>query len=94
MMAVCTDPPERSKTVVEKRNLNFPVLSDPDGDTIRAYGLLHEGAGPEGSDVAIPAHVLVGQDGKILWRRKSQRVQDRLAPEQIIESVRAAIGSS
>lgn len=94
MMAVCVDPPEKSREVVTKRKLNFPILSDADGKTLDAYGLRHVGMGPGKSDVAMPAMVLVGRDGSILWRRKSVRVQDRPAPEDILEAVRAAIEKS
>lgn len=94
LMAVCTDPPKKSMEVVRKRKLNFPVLSDPDGEVLRAYGLLHEGGGLEGSNVAIPAQILIGKSGEILWRRKSERIQDRLAPDDVIEAIRTAVGSS
>ncbi|MBE7507730.1 MAG: redoxin domain-containing protein [Planctomycetia bacterium] len=92
VLAISVDPPKDSLGVVKKAKLEFPILSDETRETLEAYGLVHAGMGPGKSDIAMPAMVLVGQDGSILWRRKSVRVQDRPAPEEVLEAVRAAVG--
>lgn len=92
VLAISVDPPKDSLGVVKKAKLEFPILSDADGKTLDDYGLRHVGMGPGKTDVAMPALVLVGQDGSILWRRKSVRVQDRPSPEEVLEAVRAAVG--
>lgn len=94
LVAICTDPPDESAKVVKKASLSFSILSDEDAKTIRAFGLLHAGAGPGHTDIAVPAQVLVGKDGTILWRRRSVRVQDRPAPQEVIDAVHAALSPS
>ena len=89
MMAVSVDTPDQSRRVVTARGLNFPILADTDRKIITQYGLVHKGGGPGGSDVAIPAHVLIDRDGTIAWRRASRRVQDRPDPETDLTAIRA-----
>lgn len=88
VLAVSVDPPSRSREVVQNRKLGFSILADESGDTLRKYGLLHEGGGPGKKDVALPAHVLVARDRQILWKRQSARVQDRPNPEDLEALVR------
>ncbi len=92
LMAVCVDAPSESRKIVKKNDLSFPILADEAREAIKAYGLVHAGEGPKGTDVAIPAHVLIGPDRKILWRHVSRRIQDRLSPKDVLENVRNAAG--
>jgi peroxiredoxin len=66
------------------------VLYDASGETIRAYGLTQERGGPQGEDIAIPAHFLVEPDGRIAYRFISTRAQDRPKVEDDIEAVKRA----
>ncbi len=92
LMAVCVDAPSQSRKISENNDLGFPILADEERSVIKDYGLVHEGEGPKGTDVAIPAHVLIGPDRKILWRHVSRRIQDRLSPKDVLENVRRAAG--
>jgi peroxiredoxin Q/BCP len=58
--------------VVEKKEADFPILSDPTKDTARAYGVLNEQNG-----MATRWTFYIGKDGKILFIDKdvSKRVQ-------------------
>ena len=40
---VSLDPPERNREFAESLGAGFPVLSDPDGEAARAYGVLAPG---------------------------------------------------
>jgi peroxiredoxin len=93
MIAVSVDPPSRSRKVIERNDLSFPILADTERKVIRAYGLLHEDGGLTG-DIAIPAHILVGRDGKVLWRFAAPRIQQRLTPNEILEAVLANVSPS
>lgn len=93
LLAISTDPPEKSREVVERRKLNFSVLSDPDAMILKAYGLAHEGGGPRGATIAMPAIVLINPQGEIVWRRKAQLIQDRPASEEVLDAV-ARFGTS
>jgi peroxiredoxin len=59
-VAISVDAPEVSRKLAGNAGYTFPILSDPQAETIRRYNLLHKGGGPEGSDIARPAEFLVG----------------------------------
>jgi len=56
---------------------------------IHAYGLVHEHGSPDSQEVAIPAHILIDRDGKILWKHISDRVPDRPDPREILSVARS-----
>jgi len=82
-MAVSVDPPSDSKRVVDKHKLNFSILADETHQVIRDYGLYHAGASHEGKDAAVPAHVLIDRTGRIAWRKRSDKIQDRPDPADV-----------
>lgn len=94
LLAVSVDPPARSRQVVERFKLPFPILSDESREVIRTYGLVHKGGGPDGSDIAVPTLMLVGADGRILWERSAPNVMDRMAPADVLAAARAALAST
>ena len=59
---VSVDDPQTNKEFAESLHVNFPVLSNPEGDIARAYGVVT----PER---AFPMRwtYIIGSDGKILW---------------------------
>jgi peroxiredoxin len=87
VLAISVDPPELSREVVENEHLPFPILSDANRGIVKAYGLLHAGAGPRGTDVAVPAQFLLDRDGRIVWRHVSALIQDRVDPEVTLAAV-------
>src|SRR6185295_595655 len=80
LYAISVDPPETSRGVVEKRQLAFSILSDPQHDVIARYGLVHKDGSPHHGDISVPAQILIGRDGRIVWQHVSRRIQDRVAP--------------
>lgn len=88
MLAVCVDPPESNAQVAFDEELRFPLLSDAGRDVVRRYGLLHEGGAPDGSDIAVPALLLLRPDGSVAWRHVARRIQDRADPAEALEAVR------
>ena len=81
------DSPEQSRDLCKKAGYTFPLLSDPNTETIRRYGILHkEGAG---HDIARPAEFLVDRTGTIRWRNLTAEIRVRARPEQMIEAARA-----
>lgn len=88
-MAIAVDPPERSRKLREALGLPFPLLCDPRHEVVERYGLLHRGAGIEAPDIAVPAHALVGRDGRILWRFVANRISDRPDPQDVQAALRA-----
>lgn len=92
LLGVSVDAQHDARRLVVRERLNFPILCDTERKVIGAYGLVHKGGGLDGSDIAIPALVLVGPDGRILYRHVSTRTQDRLDPQRLVAIVRQSIG--
>lgn len=90
LLTISVDPPELSQRVISANKLAFPILSDPRGEVVRRYGLLHSGGGPGGNDIAKPAMMLVAPDGRVLWRFQSPRVQERARVADVLEAVTRA----
>jgi peroxiredoxin len=84
LAAISVDPPDINRSHRQKLGLSFPLLSDASAETIRRYNLLHAGAGPGGSDVALPAEILVDSTGTIRWVNLTESATVRLRPEQVL----------
>jgi peroxiredoxin len=65
--------------------LGFPLLSDPDEEIIKRYGLLHE-KGHEGSDIARPAELLIDGSGVIRLAVFTDNYRVRTRPEAVLEA--------
>ena len=89
LLAISTDAPEDSRKVVKRLGLDFPILADVDRQVVKSYGLLHQGGSPDGSDMAVPAHVLIDTSGKIAWRYRAKRIQDRPDPQDVLRAIAA-----
>ena len=86
VLAISVDDIEHCKQVHDGQKLAFPVLSDADFTTVRAYGLVHAG-GYASHDIAIPAQLLVRPDGTIAWRHIATRVTDRAYPSDTLAAI-------
>ena len=84
LAAISVDSPETNRSHRQKLGLTFPLLSDANRETIRRYNLLHAGAGPGGSDVALPAEILVDSSGTIRWVNLTDSATVRLRPEEVL----------
>ena len=82
--AISVDPPEINSPHQRELGLTFPLLSDTSRDTIRRYDLLHSGGGPGGSDISIPAEILVDSTGTIRWVNLTESSTVRIRPEQVL----------
>ncbi len=85
--AVAVDPPELASKVADKIGLGFDVLCDTDRKIINAFGLVHQGGGLDGGDVAVPAHVLIDSTGRIAWRHVARKIQDRPHPATVLQAI-------
>lgn len=85
-MAISVDPPEVSREHFRKANITFPILSDPNTETIRAYDLVHKGAGEGGRDIARPAEFLIDRTGTVRWVNLTENFWVRATPEQIMQA--------
>ncbi|MBI3858472.1 MAG: redoxin domain-containing protein [Planctomycetes bacterium] len=65
-------------------DLPFPVLSDPELEATKKYGLLHE-KGLLGKDVPRPTTLFLDKDRIIRWMRAETDTRTRPDPEEIFE---------
>ena len=87
MIAISVDSVEHNREVVEKLDLDYPILSDVDRKTITAYGLVHRGASIDGSDIARPATLIVDADGRVRWRNLTENWRVRVKPDAVIDAL-------
>lgn len=87
-VAISVDKPEVSRNLANKEGYTFPILSDPQTETIRRYNLLHKGGGPEGSDIARPAEFLVDSSGTVRWTNFTEDVRIRAKADEMLAAAR------
>jgi len=68
IVAISADSGSTSRALAARLKIPFPLLSDPQLRTIRAYGV-REG----GHENAVPAVFVVRRDGKVAWRKIAAR---------------------
>jgi peroxiredoxin len=83
-VAISVDTPEVSRNLAGKAGYTFPILSDPTAETIRRYNLLHQGAGPEGTDIARPAEFLVDSSGVVRWTNFTEDIRVRARADEML----------
>jgi peroxiredoxin len=90
LYAISVDPPEVSKEFAVKlasdgkREINFPLLSDPDHRTIDAYGL-HDPAYDGGQYAGIPhaAVYVIDKNGIVKWAKVESNYRQRPSNNEI-----------
>lgn len=91
VVGITVDEPEQTKKTWEAAaNKRFRLLSDPDTEVIRRYGLLHAG-GRGGEDIAIRATILVDAERRERWRRVSETVSDIPTTDEVLRQVAEAL---
>lgn len=51
------------------------------------YGLAHPEGGLDGETIALPATLLVRQDGTVAWRHVADRITERPVPGAILAAI-------
>lgn len=86
--AISVDSPEISADMARRAGLTFPILSDPNLTAIRAYDLVHAGAGEDGRDISRPAEFLIDSSGIVRWVNLTENYWVRARADQVIEAAR------
>lgn len=86
IVGISADPPEVNRDFAPRAGYTFPLLSDPKGEAIRRYDLLHAGAGAGGADIARPAEFLLDSSGTVRWRNLTESFAVRARPEQVLKA--------
>lgn len=84
-VAISVDDPEVSRNLAQQAGYTFPILSDPNVETIRRYDLVHAGAGENGRDISRPAEFLIDSSGTVRWVNLTENYWIRATPEKILE---------
>jgi len=85
VVAISVDTPEVNRRHCQKLGFTYSFLSDPKAEATRRYGLLHQGGGPNGADIARPAEFLIDSKGTIRWVNLTGSVTVRARPEQVLK---------
>jgi peroxiredoxin len=86
LVAISTDAAEVMQQHRQKMGFTYAFLSDPKAEVIGRFGLLHQGGGPSGADIARPAEFLVDSTGTIRWVNLTGSVTVRARPEQVLKA--------
>jgi len=86
VVAISVDSPEINRRQRQKLGYTYTFLSDPKGEVIQRYDLLHRGAGPKGTDIARPAEFLIDSSGIIRWVNLTENIAVLARPEQVLEA--------
>ncbi len=87
LFAIVVDSPEQNAAMVDKLDLPFPVLSDPDrSKAITPLDVRNE-KDPRG--LALPALILLDATGEEVWRFVSRDYADRMPETEVLEVIRS-----
>ncbi|MBV1858836.1 MAG: redoxin domain-containing protein [Nannocystaceae bacterium] len=85
LAAIVVDTTETNDALAKRLGVTFPILSDADLSTVRAYGVEHVG-----KDIALPATVVVNVDGTVRWVYVGDRPADRPLLPDVLRVLEAA----
>lgn len=89
--AISVDSTDESRKLSSAKGYTFPVLSDPNAEVIRRYGVLHPHAGEDGKDIARPAEFLVDSSGTIRWMNLTEDIRVRARPDVVLQQAARTI---
>jgi peroxiredoxin len=79
---ISVDPPSNNASMVGKLLLPFPLLSDPEGELARLFGLWNKEEG-----VAAPSVVVIDQSGEVRYLYSGADVADRPRDEEVLAAL-------
>ena len=87
IFAISVDSPEQHSAWIEKLDLPFPMLSDPDRSAIiEPMGVADPN---DAREISRPAMVLIEPGGEEAWRYVSRDFADRLPEDDVLEHARS-----
>lgn len=90
LVGVSYDAPEKLAKFAGKSEISYPLLSDTNSATIKAFGLLNEEVAPDSRSYGIPhpALVFIGADGTVRAVLREEGFRDRPSAEVIEEAIK------
>ena len=83
LAGISVDPPPNNARMVGKLQLPFPLLSDPEGELARLFGLWDAD-----ESVAAPSIVVVDQSGEVRYLYRGNDFADRPTDEEVFAGLR------
>lgn len=82
VVGISVDPPANNAGMVGKLQLPFPILSDPEGELARHFGLWNADEG-----LPLPSVVVVDQSGEVSYLYKGSDFADRPTNEEVFAAI-------
>lgn len=88
IVAITSDPPHRIKEFCDQHDVRYPILSDPTGIAMEAYGVRNEDIPPTelqgGGPMPHPGHFLISTDRRIMAREFTGDIRHRVSATTLI----------
>jgi peroxiredoxin len=84
VVSISVDEAAATKHLTEQLGLGFPLLSDPSGDTIKAFGVFDWQ-----TEIAWPSIFVVGKDGTIVHRWLADTYRERISTADVMKQLEA-----
>jgi peroxiredoxin len=94
VVAISYDPVDALAKFADKRQITFPLLSDPESTTIKAYGLLNKEAKGKTEGIPYPGTVLIDKDGVIRAKLFLDGYRERHSITELLNAVEAIKNAS
>jgi peroxiredoxin len=89
IVAISYDPVDALAEFADKRQIMFPLLSDPGSKTINAYGLLNKEAKGKAEGIPYPGTFLIDKDGVIRAKLFLDGYRERHSINELLKAVEA-----
>jgi peroxiredoxin len=86
---ISVDSPEQNRALIEKLILPYPLLSEPDGEVIKRYGVWDEAG-----QIARPAIFAIDRDRVVRYLYVGRDFADRPGDHEVHAALAAAQGAS
>ena len=85
LVGLSPDTPEQLAELAKKQKLTFPLLADPDGETLIAWGLRNPAI--DAKPVPHPTAIAIDAEGVIRYLRTDEDFRERPAPEELLAAL-------
>lgn len=82
LAAISVDGVAAARALTDRLGLAYPVVSDPTGAAIKAFGVFD----PE-SEIAWPATFVIARDGTVVYRWVADTYRERIATAEVMKAL-------